>query len=117
MIRLLIKAASIILGVLWIATVFSGEVRYHGFDNPIINILIGLALIFTPGRALVALIAYFLFIAVMVTCGAIGAALLGCFLGTFGIVVGLILGAAGGVWLVITCKLFDLIAKIIECVD
>lgn len=67
--RTLIRAASIILGILWIGVTLSGTVEYRGFDSPLINIALGAALIFTPGGTLIMLLGYFLVVALFVVSG------------------------------------------------
>jgi len=115
--RALIKAISVILGVLWIGVTLSGNVEYRGVDNPIINIALGIALIVTPGGVLIMLLSYFLLIAVIVGCGALVAAIGGRMLGTFGVYVGFIAGLALGGWLAVVSRGFDAVGKLVAWVD
>ncbi|MCP5426630.1 MAG: hypothetical protein H6966_00010 [Chromatiaceae bacterium] len=98
-VRIILKAFSVFLGVMFIYVTLAGQVEYRGLDAPWLNLIFGIALIVTPLDALAFLLAYFLMVVPIIAGGILGGAFGARLLGKPGVILGFIGGliAGGGV--------------------
>ncbi len=117
MIRAAVRTVSVILGLCMIAVTLFGHVRYQGFDSPYFGLMVGFALIVTPGSTLVMVLTYFTLIVLLVISGIVVGALFSRLLGTFGAYLGFTLGLALGCWIAAVSRGFELAGKVGEWID
>jgi len=96
--RFILKAISVVLGFFIISSTFTQHVEYRGLNSPLLGLLLGGALIFTPLNALGWVFVYILFVAPILVGFVIGLMLGAGILGSIGLmpVGGFIGGIAGG---------------------
>jgi uncharacterized membrane protein YdjX (TVP38/TMEM64 family) len=94
--RFVLKTIAVVLGVLIILGTLGGNVEYRGLNHPLVNLLVGGALIFAPLAALAWFVVYVLYILPIAIGFVIGIVIGGNLIGKLGVVIGAIAGAAAG---------------------
>lgn len=110
--RTIVKLLSITLGILVLGVTFGGEVQYRGMDSPIVNIIVGGALILAPIDALIYLGVYLLLIGTLIAGSAIGGIIGAKMLGSTGAILGGIAGIFVGGWIATKLEIRGIIEKL-----
>lgn len=110
--RTFIRGISIALGVLIIGATFSGKAEYRGANSPLLNLILGGALIFISGSTLVMIAGYILIISLIVGGGILGGMIGNKLLGEIGLILGFLGGMILGGWIFVNSNLADSVTKL-----
>ena len=114
--RAILKAFSVVLGVMFIYVTLVGQVGYRGLDHPWLNLIVGIALIVTPLDALTFLLAYFFMVVPIIGGGVLGGAFGARMFGKLGFFLGFIGGIIAGGMVLVKTPYCDWIGNLFKAV-